>query len=410
MTNQEHHGARKAQSDDLNFRSDLIPFPLDDELVLFSQQAQSLVSLNAPAAFVFRELQKGAGAPELARSLVSQGIAPFDEAERWVTSTLDALASQGMIADRPVFMAQSLTTSDAHQFGDISKMPPLSAVHAETQRSYRLLKTNALVRFTHSPQVRLVDAVLGHLIVEDRSPHTIVIDLQGVLLPNGHLRSDIYRNGHPIGYASRLSELAPIVKAILWQSAINDYDFFFYIHAGVVSAGGRCILLPAAAGSGKSSLTAALIHSGFGYFSDEIALIDRTTFRVPPMPLALCIKSTGWDVMTRYYPALESLPIHVRNDRKRLRYAPPPAAALGQVPLPVSHIIFPQYKSDAPTELKSVTRSAALSRLMEQCLAVRDQLNQKNVAELVRWIAEINCYALTFSSLDEAVQLIAEVN
>ena len=41
-------------------------------------------------------------------------------------------------------------------------------------------------------------------------------------------------------------------------------------------------LLPAAAGSGKSSLTAALVHSGLGYYSDEVALIEPGTFLVCP--------------------------------------------------------------------------------------------------------------------------------
>jgi hypothetical protein len=43
---------------------------------------------------------------------------------------------------------------------------------------------------------------------------------------------------------------------------------------------------------------------------------------------------------------------------------------------------------------------------MDQCLAFRLELDPVTVKELVRWIAGIDCYALTFSSLDEAVALI----
>jgi len=402
MTEKERNGGQ------MRFRPDLVLLPLDDELVLFSEQVQCLVGLNASAAFVFRELQKGEPAPELARSLAREGLAPFDEAEAWVTATLDALATQGIIAEGPAPAPPSVRTLSDEQFGEIASMPTYAPINAVVERRYRLLETRALVRFAHPAQVRLVDAVLGHLAVDDFSAPTIVMDLQSVMLPDGHIRSDIYRNGGPVGYASRLSQLAPIVKAVLWQSAVNAYDFLFYIHAGVVRTGERCILLPAAAGSGKSSLTAALTHHGFQYFSDEVALIERTTFRVPPMPLALCIKSTGWDLMARFYPDIETLPIHVRNDQKRLRYVPPPDGSEKQSPSPVGYIIFPQYKMSAETELKPITRSEALSRLMEECLALSQRLDQQIVGDLVRWIAGIDCYALTFSSLDEAVERIAQ--
>jgi hypothetical protein len=198
------------------------------------------------------------------------------------------------------------------------------------------------------------------------------------------------------------------VKAALWQSAINAHDFLFYVHAGVVGTGETCVLLPAAAGSGKSSLTAALTHRGFRYFSDEVALIEPQTFLVPPMPLAFCVKSTGWDVIARYYPEIRALISHERMDGKVVRYIPPPAAAIQQMRAPVSHIIFPRYDKDGTTELKPIARSEALRRLMDECLALHQRLDQDNVGELVRWIAGIDCYALRFSSLEEAAELVAQ--
>ena len=237
---------------------------------------------------------------------------------------------------------------------------------------------------------------------------TITIDISAKMRDDGHLRSDVYRDGLPVGWAPRLSEMAPIVKAALWQSAINAHEFLFYIHAGVVGTGAGCVLLPAAAGSGKSSLAAALVHCGFRYFSDEVALIDPDTFHVSPMPLAMCIKSTGWDLMARYYPEILSLPVHVRIDEKVLRYIPPPADSLEQVPMPVRHIIFPRYEEAASNRLERVNRSEALGRLMNECLALRQRLDQTNVRQLVRWIAGVECYELSFSSLETATQLVAE--
>jgi hypothetical protein len=409
---QESNDAWAAEGERMRLRPDLALLPLDDELVVFSEEAQCLVGLNASAAFVCRELQAGAPASELAQALVSKGLAAPEEAARWVTETLDALASHGMIADGPAPVALSMGTLGGDQglaASQIADMPPYAPFKPATERRYRLLETCVLIRFAHAAQRRLVDSVIDHLATDDRSVPTVVIDIQGVIRDDGHLRSDVYRDGNPIGFVHRLSHLGPVVKGALWQSAVNAYDFLFYIHAGVVGTGEACILLPAAAGSGKSSLTAALTHGGFRFFSDEVALIERSTFRVPPAPLAICVKSTGWDLMARYYPDLLALPVHWRHDDKLVRYIPPPAGAAQQPPAPVSHIIFPRHEKDAPTEIKPVARSEALGRLMGECLALRQRLDQKNVGDLVRWIAEIDCYGLTFSSLDEAANLVAQV-
>jgi hypothetical protein len=76
--------------------------------------------------------------------------------------------------------------------------------------------------------------------------------------------------------------------------------------------------------------------------------------------------------------------------------------------MPVGHIIFPRYEEAAPTRLERVKRSEALGRLMGECLALRQRLDQNNVRQLVRWITGIECYELTFSSLETAAQLVVE--
>jgi len=394
----------------MRLRANLALLPLDGDVVVFSEETQHLLSLNPPAALVFRELQKGAPSSSMPHALAVEGLAASEEAEQWVTSTLDAFRSCGMLEDGPEAPVAStpLPGDDAETARQAANCAPYAAFEPVMEQRYRLLETCALIRFGHLAQVRLVRSVIGHLATNDPVSPTIVIDINAKMLDNGHLRSDVYRDGIAVGRAPRLSEMAPIVKAALWQSAINAHDFLFYFHAGVVGTGASCVLLPAAAGSGKSSLTAALVHRGFCYFSDEVALIEPFTFHVSPMPLALCIKSTGWDLMARYYPEILSLPVHVRCDGKVLHYIPPPADAAEQIPMPVRHIIFPRYEPDAPTRLERVKRSEALGRLMGECLALRQRLDHENVRQLVGWIAGIECYELTFSSLEAAVQLVVE--
>jgi hypothetical protein len=395
----------------MTLRAGLTLLPLDDEAIVFSEETQHLVGLNRTAALLVERLQNGVPASELAHAITSEGIAAPGEAEQWVAATLGALRSCGVLADGPVAPAATgpISEDDEAAARQAAECGPYRAFEPAAVRRYRLLETCALIRFGHVAQVRLIDSVIGHLATVDDAAPVIIMELSAEILDNGHLRSDVYRDHEPIGRARRLSQVAPIVKAALWQSAINAHDFLFYLHAGVVGTGTSCILLPAAAGSGKSSLTMALVDRGFSYFSDEVALIEPGTFRVPPVPLAMCIKSTGWDLMSRYCPQIASLPVHLRADEKVLRYVPPsPTNTAEQTAVPVSHIIFPKYEPNSRTRLERINRSAALGRLMGECLALRQRLDQQNVRELVRWIAGVECCELTFSCLETARQLVVE--
>jgi len=394
----------------MRLRPDLAFFPLDDEVVVFSEEAQCIIGLNASAALLVRRIQAGTPVSMIERELVAGGMASSEEATRWLSTILDALSSHGMLANKPTPKALSMGTEDTDErlASRIAMMPPYAPFEPATEGRYRLLDTCALIRFAMVEQAQIVNAVIGHLATDNKSEPTVVIDIDGkAYVRRGPVRSYIYRNGEPVEFATGLHRLAPTVKGVLWQSAVNAHGFLFYIHAGAVGSGENCILLPAAAGSGKSSLTAALTQRGFRYFSDEVTLIEPTTFRVPPVPLAICVKSTGWDVIARYYPEIRGIVSHQRMDGKIVRYVPPPAATIQQTSALVSHIIFPRYDKDGPTELKAIARSEAARRLMDECLAHK-RLGRENVAELIRWIAGIDCYALTFSSLDEAAELVAQ--
>lgn len=64
----------------------------------------------------------------------------------------------------------------------------------------------------------------------------------------------------------------------------------FFVHAAVVERDGKAVVLAAPSGTGKSTLTLALLHAGFRYLSDELAPFDLVTLQVMPYPHALCLR------------------------------------------------------------------------------------------------------------------------
>lgn len=63
-----------------------------------------------------------------------------------------------------------------------------------------------------------------------------------------------------------------------------------FIHAAAVEIQGRGYVLVGDPGAGKTSTAAALVRSGAGYLSDEVALLDPKTGNLHPFALPLAVK------------------------------------------------------------------------------------------------------------------------
>jgi hypothetical protein len=189
---------------------------------------------------------------------------------------------------------------------------------------------------------------------------------------------------------------------------VERHRFVLSVHAGVVAVGEQCVLLPAIAGSGKTTLTAALVKAGATYFSDEMALLGGPAMAVTPVPLSLTIKDGSAEPLRALYPEIETLTRHVREDFVPVRYLPPPAASL---PMPgvTAHaqwMVFPTYSGRATTSLQPIDRPVALRRLLDESYFPPKKVTKQNVEYLVRWMRTVDCYELPFSSLAQAVELI----
>jgi len=65
----------------------------------------------------------------------------------------------------------------------------------------------------------------------------------------------------------------------------------YFLHAAALAYKGDAFILTGPTGSGKSTMTWALLHNSCSYLSDELAPIDIQTMSVQPYPHALCLKA-----------------------------------------------------------------------------------------------------------------------
>jgi hypothetical protein len=279
---------------------------------------------------------------------------------------------------------------------------PWQPFDAVEEHHYLLLSSCLQVRFSSVAQARMVHPILVHLETPECNG-AIVVDViattQGIA---------VYRDRELFSGCGAIDQLAPIVKSLVWQTALRDHPFLLDLHAGVIGNGTACVIFPAAPGSGKSTLTASLVHAGFEYFSDEVALLRESTFEVYPMPLAICVKTTGVEALADRFPELRGLAIHRRGDGKDVIYLPPPRTSLPATSdsRPVAAIVFPRYAAGAPTHFSALAKVDSIKRVMDECLVVTPPLDVVKVDALVRWIEKTPCYSLSYGSNAEAVEVV----
>ncbi len=374
-------------------------FLLDGAGVLFSTKRQELRALNGSAAFIWCCLEEGMARVEIGVALVESFGLDQAEAEGFVALSLTEWRKLGLLAGAEDLAAEARSRPAAVERDAPAR--PDADFHAH--RRYRLLDTILRLRFTDQAQLDRVHPVLAHLTIPNEPGADLTLDL--ALDAGGHW---VECGGERLGPVT-LEGLAPLVKTQVWLGAINRSSYLLYLHAGVIGVGEDCLLLPAAPGSGKTTLTAALTHSGRDYLSDEAALLESGSLEVRPLPLGLGIKPGAWPLLEPLFPALGALPTHRREDGMLVRYLPPP----GPVPPPERRwtarwIVFPRYEAGAATELRPLPRVDALHRLMAECLAIPRPLERQDIADLVAWIGGIDCFELPNGGLAEAVGLINE--
>jgi hypothetical protein len=179
---------------------------------------------------------------------------------------------------------------------------------------------------------------------------------------------------------------------------------YLIIHAAVVEKNGLAAILPAPPGSGKSTLTAGLVLSGWRLLSDELTLIDRKTGLIQPLPRPVSLKNQSIDVIRQFDPEVfinRASHDTIKGTVAHMR--PPRDSVLRQheVARP-GWVIFPKWVAGAPATLTPRSQAQTFMFLAQNAFNY-SHLGADGFRVGTALIDQTACYDFHYSQLHEAV-------
>jgi hypothetical protein len=201
-----------------------------------------------------------------------------------------------------------------------------------------------------------------------------------------------------------LDQAFPMLEwGLNWCVSMHAHQYLI-IHAAVVEKNGLAAILPAPPGSGKSTLTAGLVLSGWRLLSDELTLIDCHTGLIQPLPRPVSLKNQSIDVIRHFSPdafinrashdTAKGTVAHMRPPKESVRRQHEPAQP--------GWVIFPKWMANADTQLTPRSKAQTFMFLAENAFNY-SHLGTDGFRVGTALIERVDCYDFQYSLLEEAV-------
>lgn len=196
----------------------------------------------------------------------------------------------------------------------------------------------------------------------------------------------------------------PMLEWGLNWAVANHAPWYLVLHAAVIERGGRAAILPAPPGSGKSTLTAALVQRGWRLLSDELTLIDPETGLVHGLARPVSLKNSSLPLLRAWAPQAEFGPPARDTLKGTVAHMKPPAESVARMHEPArpAWVIFPRYLAGAAPQLTAHPRGHALLEFARNAFNY-SVLGSRGYDTLARLIATVDCFDFTYSRLEDAL-------
>lgn len=176
------------------------------------------------------------------------------------------------------------------------------------------------------------------------------------------------------------------------------------LHSAVIERDGMAVVMPAPAGSGKSTLCAGLVLRGWRLLSDELGMVSLHDGTVGALVRPVSLKNESLAVIRQFEPSAVFNRVSVGTSKGSVTHMRPPAAHVARMDEPARPrwVIFPRYVAGSPPVLKPRSRAASLLELGRNSFNY-GMLGQLGFDALGDLVTACDCYDFQYSQLDDAV-------
>ncbi|MGJ8693915.1 MAG: HprK-related kinase A [Thalassotalea sp.] len=187
-----------------------------------------------------------------------------------------------------------------------------------------------------------------------------------------------------------------------WCIATKAHHFLI-LHAGTIEKNGHVIIMPAEPGSGKSTLTAALVYNGWRLFSDELGLISLKDELVYPCTRPINLKNNSIDVIKNYVPNSIFSTIAKDTHKGTVSLLKPPKESVERMhePAKLKSFVFPRYVEGSSAKLTPISKMEAFQVIIDQSFNYHI-LGLEAFNLISKLLQEAECYQFEYSDFEEA--------
>ena len=185
---------------------------------------------------------------------------------------------------------------------------------------------------------------------------------------------------------------------------------YLLLHAAVLERNGLAVVLPGDPGAGKSTLTAALMLSGWRLLSDELTMIDRDDGRIVPLARPVSLKNRSIDVIRRFDRLAVFGDTAHDTHKGSVSHLQPSADSVARMSekAHAAHIVFPRWEEGAPVTLHARAKADAFMHLAGHAFnySLLGRLGFELNATLIDTCA---CWDFRYSALDDALRVFGDL-
>jgi coenzyme PQQ synthesis protein D (PqqD) len=368
-----------------------------DEGILFDKVGQRLFHLNPFASCIWCHVEEGGRIEAVAEATGRSMQLEPARARRFVLDMLEKWQQLGLLRGGNVPRPVVRDGQSADLWEPLAAPAIVQEITIKPERrQYQMLDTVFSFGFSDSSLEAAIHPVLAHLETCRDEPNPCPLDLVEAA---GHIY--LLQDGRVLGSCVARHGLAPLVQGIVGRLALRRYSYCMALHAAGLMAPEGVLLIAGRKGSGKTTLSAALLAAGWGYLSDDTILLHARTLDAVAVPYSLGIKAGSWPLLAGLYPSLDRMAIHRREDGEVIRYFCPPRENYA-LPRSVRWIAFPTRSANSRSTIRQLTQLEGLQRIFEHCCAIPRCLTHEDVRSLIQWSGGVGFFEMAVTDLGSA--------